>query len=104
MLPSFTMRAVGEQDPQIRLEKIRPYLHRYRWLDLCAVARGVLSEKADASEGAGIRGFKTDFDRNQRYLLRLAEAGELSQMGARGARRFRVFAEGAAFCHQPPGP
>src|SRR3984957_3079501 len=97
------MRAAGEQDSQIRLEKIRAYLHRHRWLDLRAMARGVLSGKADAGEGTGIRGVETDFDRNQRHLLRLAEAGKLSQMGARSSRRLCVLAEGAALCDQSPG-
>src|SRR5712671_4714247 len=64
--------------------------------------RGVLSGEADAGEGAGIRGVETDLDRDQRHLLRLAEAGELSQMGARGARWGRVLGEGAALRHQPP--
>src|ERR1700733_656755 len=58
----------------------REYLHRHRRLDLCAMARGVLSGEADAGQGAGIRGLQADLDRDQRHLLRLAEAGGFSQM------------------------
>src|SRR6266481_2818118 len=100
--PMFEKRQASEQDPNGRLKKFRQDLYRRRRLDLCAVARGVLPREADAGEGAGIRGVETDLDRDQRHLLRLAEAGELSQMGARGARWVRVLGEGAAFRHQPP--
>ena len=105
--PSFSDESTGEQGPQegieIRFQQIRQHLYRRRRLDLRAVARGVLSGEADAGEGAGIRRLEADLDRDQRHLLRLAEAGELSQMGARGAGRFRVLGEGAALRHQPPG-
>src|ERR1700761_5779080 len=97
------MRAAGEQDNQIRLEKIKPYLHWRRRLDLRAVARGVLSGKAGAGERAGIRGVEADFDRDQWHLLRLAEAGELSQMGTRGSRWLCVLAKRTALCDQSPG-
>src|SRR6266403_1624498 len=100
--PMFEKRQASEQDPNGCLKKFRQNLHRRRRLDLCAVARGILPGEADAGEGAGIRGVETDLDRDQRHLLRLAEAGELSQMGARGARWVRVLGEGAAFRHQPP--
>src|SRR5713226_2503462 len=99
----FAMRPAGEQAPANPVKTFRPNLHRHRRLDLRAVARGVLSGETDAGEGAGIRGFETDLDRDQRHLLRIAEAGELSQMGARGARRLRVFAEGPPLRHQSPG-
>src|SRR6202011_552351 len=94
----------NDQDPppQTCLEAIRPYLHWRRRLDLRAVARGVLSRETGAGEGASIRGLEADLDRDQWHVLRLAEAGELSQMGARGARRLRVLGEGPALCHQPP--
>ncbi len=60
--------------------------------------RGVFyPDKLVAGEGAVLRRVEADLDRDQRHLLRLAEAGELSQMGARGAGRIRVLVEGPRF-------
>ena len=98
--PFATSMPVSKSPKCIR-EKRRQHLYRHRRLDLRAVARGVLSGEADAGEGAGLCRLEADLDRDQRHLLRLAEAGELSQMGARGARRLRVLAEGPALRHQP---
>src|SRR5205809_4933713 len=81
----FRKATASEQDRKQRFKKFRRNLHRGRRLDLCTVARGVLPREAGAGEGAGIRRVKTDLNRDQWHLLRLAEAGELSQMGARGA-------------------
>ena len=91
-----------EQAFEIVREKQRQHLYRHRRLDLRAVARGVLSGEADAGEGAVLRRVEADLDRDQRHLLRLAEAGELSQMGARSAGWLRVFVERAALRHQSP--
>ena len=55
------------------------------------------------SEGAGLRQPPADLDRDQRHLLRLAEARELPQMGARDAGRLRLHRQGLALRHQPPG-
>ena len=46
----------------------------------------------------------SDVDRDQRHLLRLAEAGKLSQMGGDRARRLHVLGQGAALRHQPARP
>ena len=43
-------------------------------------------------------------DRDQRHLLRLAEARELPQVARRDARRLRLRAQGPALRHQPPHP
>src|SRR3954469_5532921 len=91
-----------EQSSRARRQAEEPHLYRDRRLDLSALARRVLPRKAAAIEGAGICRLQADFDRDQRHLLRLAEAGELSQMGARGAGRLHFLAEGAPLCHQPP--
>ncbi len=48
-----------------------------------------------------LRRVEADLDRDQRHLLRLAETGELSQMGARGAGWIRVLVEGTALRDQP---
>ena len=104
LLPFATRLQSRDQSPDVQpRQEIRPYLHRRRRLDLRAVARRVLSGEADAGEGAVICRLEADLDRDQRHLLRLAEAGELSQMGARGARRLCVLGEGTALRHQPPG-
>src|SRR6266404_1552942 len=95
-LPSFSDEPSREQAFEIDREKQRQHLYRHRRLDLRAVARGVLSREADAGEGAVLRRVETDLDRDQRHLLRLAEAGEFSQMGARSAGRIRVLVEGTA--------
>ena len=100
-LPSFSDEPSREQAFEIDRKKQRQHLYRHRRLDLRAVARGVLSRKAHAGEGAVLRRVETDLDRDQRHLLRLAEAGEFSQMGARGARRIRVLVEGTALRDQP---
>ena len=86
---------------EIIREKRRQHLYRRRRLDLRAMARRVLSGEADAGEGAVLCRLEADLDRDQRHLLRLAEAGELSQMGPRGAGRLRVLVEGSALRHQP---
>src|SRR4051794_36724236 len=83
---------VREQSSCTRLAIQEPHLYRHRRLDLPAMARRVLSGQAAAVERARICRLQADLDRDQRHLLRLAEAGELSQMGARGARRFHLFA------------
>src|SRR5215213_4773583 len=71
-----------EQAFEIDRKKPRPHLYRHRWLDLRAVARGVLSRQTHAGEGVVLRRIKADLDRDQRHLLRFAEAREFSQMGA----------------------
>src|SRR3954468_3613 len=90
-----------EQTSKSDRKKQRQHLYRHRRLDLRAMARGVLSRKAHAGEGTVLRRVETDLNRDQRHLLRLAEAGEFSQMGARGARRIRVLVEGTALRDQP---
>ena len=45
---------------------------------------------------------KLTVDRDQRHLLRLAEAGELPQVARRDAGRLRLRPEGPALRHQPP--
>ena len=42
-------------------------------------------------------------DRDQRHLLWLSKASQLSEVGVRDARWVRLLAEGLAFRHQPPG-
>src|SRR5262249_47848166 len=98
----FEMRHCRDKGLDSQIKKIRPYLYRGRRLDICAMARRFLSGKARASEGAPIRQLETDVDRDQRHLLRLAEARELPQMGTRGARWLCVLAQGPALHHQPP--
>ena len=49
-----------------------------------------------------LRGDAPDLDRDQFDLLRLAEAGELPQVGARDARRVHFLGEGLALHHQSP--
>ena len=66
------------------------------------MARRVLSEGPAAREGAGLRQRAADLDRGQRHVLPLADAGDLPQMGERGAGRLRVLAQGPALRHQPP--
>src|SRR3954470_3651641 len=100
-LPSFSDEPSREQAFEIDREKQRQHLYRHRRLDLRAMARGVLSRQAHAGEGTVLRRVETDLNRDQRHLLRLAEAGEFSQMGARGARRIRVLIEGTALRDQP---
>ncbi len=53
---------------------------RRRRLDVRAVARRVLSQGSAAGARARICGLETDLDRDQRHLLRLAEAGELHEV------------------------
>src|SRR6185436_4580688 len=65
-----------EQASKIDRNKQRQHLYRHRRLDLRAVAQGVLSREAHAGEGAVLCRVEADFDRDQRHLLRLAEAGE----------------------------
>src|SRR5215204_6091544 len=89
-----------EQASKIDRNKQRQHLYRHRRLDLRAVARGVLSRKAHAGEGAVLRRVEADLDRDQWHLLWFAEAREFSQMGARGAGRIRVLVEGSAVCDQ----
>ena len=72
-------------------------------LEFRAVARRVLPGQAAAGEGTELRGLETDRDRDQFDLLRLAEARDLPQMGARDAGRLPVLREGLALLHQPPG-
>src|ERR1700722_17032785 len=94
---------VREQSPRFQNRReIRPHLHRHRRLDVRAVAGRVLPPKTCPSQRAAIRGLQTHLDRDQRHLLRFAEAGKLSQMGARGARRLCILVERPALCHQPP--
>src|SRR5215510_16603508 len=93
--------SIREQIPEKHCKE-RQHLHR-RWrLDVRTLARRVLSGKARAGEGAVLRRLEADLDRDQRHLLRLAEAGKLSQMGQRCARWLRLLREGPAFRHQPP--
>src|SRR5689334_1267021 len=80
--PFSQKRHCRDKSPDHRIEKIRPPLYRGRRLDLRAVARRVLSGEARAGKGAAICQLETDLDRDQRHLLRLAEAGEFPQMGA----------------------
>ena len=65
--------------------------------------RGVFyPDKLAAGEGTRLRGLEADRDRDQFDLLRLAEARELPQMGARDAGRLPVLGEGLALLDQPP--
>ena len=66
------------------------------------MARRVLSEGPAAREGAGLRQRAADLDRGQRHVLPHADAGDLPQMGERGAGRLRVRPQGPALRHQPP--
>src|SRR5215831_16985165 len=77
----FEKRLPRDQIPRCRCEcqEVRPHLYRRRRLDLRALARGVLSGEARAIEGVAVRRLEAHFDRDQWHLLRLAEAGELSQ-------------------------
>src|SRR6478735_91070 len=71
--------SIRDESPQNHKEQ-RQHLHRHRWLDLRAMARRVLSGKARASQRVVVCRLEADLDRDQRHLLRLAEAGEFSQM------------------------
>ena len=64
--------------------------------------RGVFyPQGAAAREGARLRQRAADLDRGQRHVLPLADAGDVPQMGERGAAEFRVRAQGPALCRQP---
>ena len=65
------------------------------------MARRVLSERPARRPKSLNTRRATHLDRDQRDLLRLAEAGKLPQMGGDRARRLCVFRQGTALCHQP---
>src|SRR6267154_1216650 len=60
------------------------------------MARCFLSEEAAAVAGAAACEPPPHLDRDQRHLLRLAEAGELSPLAQRDAGRFRLLGQGPA--------
>lgn len=70
-------------DRSVRFRPARPrrHPHRHWWLGLCAVARGhVLPGRAGAAPRAGIRKPPRHRHRNQRNLLRHAEAGHVREV------------------------
>ena len=67
--------------------------------------RGVFYPAGPAAGGrALLRQPQAHGDRDQRHLLRHAEAGELPQMGGRDAGRFRVLPQGPALRDEPLEP
>ena len=68
------------------------------------MARRFLSAGSGTGQRARLRGEPPDIDRDQFNVLRLAEAGKLSQVGGRRARGFCVFGQGTALRHQPARP
>jgi uncharacterized protein YecE (DUF72 family) len=65
-----------------------------------ALAQEFLSGRPGAATRAGIRQPPVAHDRDQRHVLRSANAGDLCEVGSRDARRLRVFAEGTALHHR----
>src|SRR5437588_6332978 len=72
-------------------------------MDLRALARAVLSRRASAEAGTRICEPAADLDRDQRHLLRIAEAGELRQMARGDAGELRILAERHPLRHEPQG-
>ena len=77
------------------------HLHRCRRLDLRALARQFLSRGPGPEERARICEPPADLDRDQRHLLRLAEAGELRTLARGDAGGFRLLRQGQPIHHQP---
>ena len=62
----------------------------------CSIRKGL-----PHAQGTRLRERTADLDRGQRHVLPLADAGDVSQMGERGAGGLRVRAQGPALCDQP---
>ena len=98
----FAFRVAQRNDWRYRVgNDIRTHLLRHRRLDLRAVARRVLPEGPAACARTLLCGRAPDLDRDQRHVLPHADAGDLPQMGVRGAGRLRVLAEGPALRGEP---
>ena len=82
---------VGEQ---------HPYWHRR--LELCAVARQLLSGGARAGARAGICKPASDRDRDQQHVPRHAEAHVVCELARCHARWLRLLGQGFALCDQSP--
>ncbi len=67
-------------------ERVRAHTRRHRRLDLCALARGVLSQGLEAGRGACLRRVASHLDRDQRHPLPAAKSQRASANGPRPRR------------------
>ena len=99
--PSARPRSCATSPPGAASD--RPGPRRRRRLGVRALARQLLPRGPAAEARARVREPPAHHDRDQRHLLRLAEARELRPLARGDPRRLRLRGQGPALRHQPPG-